>query len=355
MVRLRHIFKVRIGWQFTVGRQSGFVRIRFGLKVVIVAVIALLIARITFVIEHEKRSSAMISSVQPPATIKSLGLGSATLIYVSNRSGTYNIYAKALSSGKLMALTTGSSDNMNPEICPDNKRFVFYSNRSGSNQVYALDLANPTHVTQLTNDVGGVQNYDPTFTVDGKQILFKKTDVHGNFGDIWEMNEDGSSPRDLTPTLTTQHIEAWKPVAVNDQQAVITERLRQGVPYSDNLFLLNLASGAQQALTNNSLSNWFPDYAPQSGNILFVTKQTVGGNDVLATINMSGASRNVMVHIPGDSNDPSWSTDGRSIVFVNDSGSGYFNVYAARADGSGVMLLDKSPSGSTDLSPLLIQ
>jgi Tol biopolymer transport system component len=301
---------------------------------------------------HQKKTTKQ----QAVSTVQSQGLANAKLIFVSNRSGYYQIYEKYISTGNLTALTSGQSNNMNPEISPDQRTLVFYSNRAGNNnQIFTMNLQDPNRVLQLTNDPGGVNNYDPVFTADGQQILYKKTDANGNFGDIWAMNPDGSNQHAVTTTLISQGIEGWKPTPVSGTEAVITERSQQKDPYSDNLYTLNTQTGATAPLTQNQLTNWFPDYDQASAKMLFVTKESHGANDVLATIDLSGKNQKTILDMPGDSNDPSWSEDSRHIVFVNDNGTGYFSVFAANTDGANPVQLDKSPSNTTDLSPLLFQ
>jgi Tol biopolymer transport system component len=167
------------------------------------------------------------------------------------------------------------------------------------------------------------------------------------------MNADGTDQRDLTPDLTKRRIEAWKPAPVSNTEAVFTERTRQDDPYSDNLFVLDLHSGHTQPLTENSLSNWFPDYDANMRRLVFITKQQQDEHDVLATMRTDGLDCRVVVTLPGDNNDPSWSADGRYFTFVNNNGGDY-STYMASADGSTLWLLDRSPKGSDDLSPLLI-
>lgn len=283
---------------------------------------------------------------------KAVGTVATRLIFVSNRTGKYRIYEKDLASGGLQPLTSDGSNAMNPQLSPDRQRLVFYTDRSGSNQIASFNLGDPQNITQLTHDSGGVQDYDPVYTPDG-HILYKKTDTRGNYGDIWEMNNDGSDQHNVTPGLIKHRIEAWKPVPVNNTEAVITERSRPDDPYSDNLYVLDLRSGHTQPLTENSLSNWFPDYDSGSQRLVFITKQQQDEHDVLATMRTNGLDCRVIVTLPGDNNDPSWSANGQYVAFVNNNGGDY-STYMADASGRTLWLLDRSPRGSDDLSPLLI-
>lgn len=277
---------------------------------------------------------------------------SGTLIFASNRSGSYQIYGKNLATGTLTQLTSGKSDNLNPESSPNGTNLVFYSDRNGSNQIFSVNIATKV-VTQLTNDKHGVNDYDPVFSPDGIYIFFKKSGTTGSYGDIYRMTATGANQTDLTPTLTTNRIEGWKPTPISDTQIVLTERGKLGKPSTDNLYSLDTTTGIMTALTANTLSNWFPSYSSTTRKVLFITTKSQGASDVVATMNLDGTNRMIIESIAGDNDDPSWSPDGKHIVFINDN-AGYYSTYEANSDGTVPVLADQSPRNTNDLSPFLL-
>jgi TolB protein len=55
---------------------------------------------------------------------------------------------------KFYQLTSGSGSNERPSWAPDGKHIAFTSNRTGTNQIYAMTV-DGKKVLQLTNSAGG--------------------------------------------------------------------------------------------------------------------------------------------------------------------------------------------------------
>ena len=92
-----------------------------------------------------------------------------------------------------------------PQYSPDGKRIVFYSNRTGLNQIWVCD-ADGAHAAQLTSMTGNITG-SPRWSPDGKQISFDS-----NTGGDWQvyvMSADGGKPRPLTDDKKNNFVTAW--------------------------------------------------------------------------------------------------------------------------------------------------
>ncbi len=78
-----------------------------------------------------------------------------------------DLYIMNLKTHQLLRYTDFGS-NTSPNWSPDGKTLVFNSDRGGSPQIYSLDLASKT-TTRLSYT--GVNNYDPVYTPDGKNLI----------------------------------------------------------------------------------------------------------------------------------------------------------------------------------------
>lgn len=293
-------------------------------------------------------------------TTLSFNIGVATLpgkiIFVSNRNGNnYEIYQKDLSTGNIINLSNNPANDMNPEISSDGRWVVFYSDRAKDknnnplNQIYKLDLQNLNQVTRLTND--GASDYDPAFMPDGR-ILFK-SNYNDGLGDIWIINSDGSNAYNLTPSLSKT--EESKPDPISNTQIVFSSRLQQGNPNSDEVFTLNISTGALTRITTNNVPDWYPAVDPSGSRIAFISKENQSDPDAIYTMTTDGQNRVRLTDptiISNDSGDPSWSPDGQSIIFIN-SKLGNYNVYIMDNKGGNISALEIAPSG-VDLSPLFV-
>lgn len=78
-----------------------------------------------------------------------------------------NIFSMNLQSHELTRYTT-YGNNTSPHPAPDGQSFVFNSNRGGSPQIYQFDLSSK-EINRLSYT--GVNNYAPTFTPDGQNLV----------------------------------------------------------------------------------------------------------------------------------------------------------------------------------------
>lgn len=270
------------------------------------------------------------------------------VIFVSNRTGNYQIYLKDLSSGQITNLSNNSYNDMNAQLSADNSQAVFYSDRAGNNQIYKFNLASPYVVTRLTNN--NANEYDPTFMPDGR-ILYK-SDKSDRLGDIWLMNGDGSNQRNLTPSL--KRTEEWKPDALGTNKVIFTSRLKRGQPSSDELYSLDLITNNVTRLTNNKVPDWYPEVSPDGSKVAFISKKRQDDPDAIYIMSPDGSNQQPITNsskIIGDSDDPSWSPDGQSMAFVNYS-QGSYDIYVMEASGNNIKPIEVH-SGN-ELSPFFL-
>jgi Tol biopolymer transport system component len=103
---------------------------------------------------------------------------------------------------KAVKLTFNDADDFSPAWSPNGESIAFVSDRSGEHDIYLLDVDTEELPTNLTEEIvwpderTGSNEYDPTWSNDGKSILF--TSYGGSDEDIWRIGEDGSGLTNLT-------------------------------------------------------------------------------------------------------------------------------------------------------------
>lgn len=277
-----------------------------------------------------------------------------TILFVSNKTGNWDIYEMDLATKEMVDLTNNAADDMNPQVSPDGKTVVFYSNRTSTtspqqgqptNQIYTLDLQTRT-LKQLTNDNSG--NYDPTFSPDGSSIIFKSTRDDG-FGDIFTMKSDGTEQTNLTKER--KMTEEWDPVfSPNGGTIYFVSRL-SGTHSTDELFRMNADGTNVVQLTSNSFPDWYPAVNPKSGILVFISKLSAATSDDLFVSDGDGNNRNDITNLTGNDNDPAWNLDGTKIIFINDH-DGNYNLFIMNSDGSGLQRVADIPGN--ELSPVFV-
>jgi TolB protein len=88
------------------------------------------------------------------------------LVFVSQRSGYFNLWRADLDGGNPTQLTQGNAEDTRPAITPDGKWVVFQSFRSGAATLWKVPIEGGDPV-QLTT----VSSVEPTISADGKTIL----------------------------------------------------------------------------------------------------------------------------------------------------------------------------------------
>jgi prepilin-type N-terminal cleavage/methylation domain-containing protein len=251
-------------------------------------------------------------------------------------------------------------------------RLVFY-NHSDTGKIFRLYAwAHNSPVVTSFTDTGG-----------GGTLAF--ISARGGSADLWTMNSDGSSKKQLTtlgsltwddpavsPAGDKIAVEKAKNLYVIDTASGATTLVAttttmniaqpswspdgQELTFSDsrNIYVVNADGSGLQQLTANvgSSAFGFPEFSPDGKTILFY-ENTSGSYDV-ATIPANGGTKTDLTNDGGSVDDyiGTYSPDGTKIAYISlNNGAGDRRVYVMNADGSGrVGLTDSWSFGSTFFS-----
>lgn len=100
--------------------------------------------------------------------------------------------------GAIVRLAVGDSNDQVPVWTPDGRALVFFSDRSGQDQLHRLDLASGT-VIQLTH--GSAAHRTAAFTPDGSLLLTLRSDGPGDHA-LVAMSPAGEDPRVILHTAS---------------------------------------------------------------------------------------------------------------------------------------------------------
>ncbi|MDY0407766.1 TolB family protein [Paracerasibacillus soli] len=152
----------------------------------------------------------------------------------------------------------GKSKNNNPRVSPDGTQIVFQSNRSGTTQLWLLQV-DGGEAKQLTTFKNGATN--PHWTPDGKGIIFTAR---------LEENEDVHHQKELSKE------ERKKEQDEKNKEPLVVSKLKykaDGVGFLDNkrsqIMLYHLTDGSIEQLTTGDADHHFQDISPNGETILF--------------------------------------------------------------------------------------
>ena len=128
----------------------------------------------------------------------------AQIAFSSNREGDYEIYVMDINGKNPRRLTNSRHGDYSPSWSPDGKRIVFSSKRDGgvTSEIYVMD-ADGSSPQRLTNN--GHNDYSPSWSPDGERIAF--VSVH----EIYVMDADGGNEKRLSQDDQKGYSPSWSP------------------------------------------------------------------------------------------------------------------------------------------------
>jgi TolB protein len=230
-----------------------------------------------------------------------------------------------------------------PSLSPDRRFLIYSSNADGGLSLYRLDLTTRA-VLRLTS--GDFEDSAASWSPDGRRIVFQREDPGGD-RDLWEIDADGSRPRNLTntPGLQEQH-----PRYAPDGSAIIFDSNRPdsgkgklpAATENYEIYIMSLKGGALSRVTDWPRWDMYPSFSPDGGRVAW--RRAMPGAqreeqnfEIFVKELRNGREMNLSNN-PGHDGNPHWSPTGEWIVFVS-SRTGSSDIFVVRPDGSGLRQL----------------
>jgi TolB protein len=258
------------------------------------------------------------------------GIAESQIYFVSDRTGHKEIWAMDYDGSNQHQLTHLGSLALSPRISPDGSRLAFSAlTKSGWEiMMYSLELNRAVSFARF-----GGTNLSPAWSADGAKLAFSSS--RSGAPEIVVSDASGGNVQRLTTGKGPDVSPVWNR-QTNSEIAFVSGRT--GLP---QIYTMGADGTNQTRMTDQGYAvspNWSP-----SGHLLtfaWVRKYGPGDPGALDIYLMDIASKQwvQLTHDGGRNDYPSWSPDGRHIVFQSNR-SGTLQIWSMLADGTKVQQL----------------
>ena len=255
------------------------------------------------------------------------GIAETKIYFVSTRSGSKEIWVMDYDGENQHQITHLGSISISPRISPDNSRLAFTSlGREGwSLRMYSMDLGRM--VAFPTGTVGG-GNQSAAWSSDGAKIAFSSS--RSGDPDIWVCDANGNNAHRVTSFKGPDVAPTWNP-RTNSQIAWVSGRT--GLP---QIYTMDQDGSNVQRITDGGYAV-SPSWSPNGQLLAFSWNRKYGPGDPggvdIHVIDIASKRYIQVTHESGSNDFPSWSPDGRHIVFERSFGH-RTDIWSMLADGT---------------------
>ncbi|HET9838022.1 MAG TPA: translocation protein TolB [Candidatus Angelobacter sp.] len=253
------------------------------------------------------------------------GIAESKIYFVSTRTGNKEIWSMDYDGANQQQVSKLGSIALSPKVNPEGTRVAFSGLTRDSWQImlYSTELGRTVAFPRYAGD-----NFSPAWSSDGTKIAFSSS-MHSGLSEIFVADASGANARRLS-TGKGDVSPVFNP-KTNAQIAWVSGR--NGLP---QIFVMDAdGSNVQQITTEGYAVS--PSWSPNGLLLAFSWVRhygpgVLGGQDIYL---MDIASRQIvqLTHDSGRNDFPSWSPDGRHIVFQSNR-SGTEQIWSTLADGT---------------------
>lgn len=214
------------------------------------------------------------------------------IIYTSYRRNNPDLYILSLESGQRKALSQKRGLNSAASFSPNGKEIVLTLSNQGAPNLYIIDRAGNV-VRRLTK--GKSAETSASFSPDGRKIVYV-SDKPG-WPQIYIMNVDGTNAERVSDSGYCD-APVWSPTGDKIAYSRGTQRGQH------NIVIYDIPTGRTFQLTDNAGNNENPSFSPDGRFVVFTSNR--GGRRELYVAAVDGSMQRKLSNVPGHCFTPAW-------------------------------------------------
>ena len=261
------------------------------------------------------------------------------IYFVSNRTGNKEIWVMDHDGKNQRQITHFNSLSIQPAVSPDGSKVTFTSYVRGNPGIFVFSV-DPVRDLRFYNQRASV-NSSPSFTADGKQIIYSSSAPGDTCCRIFLANLDGGGFRPITSLRAIDTEPKVNPKTGSD---VLFVSGRSG---PQQIYRMTIDGSDIDRLTDGTGEASNPSWHPNGQFMAFSwTRGFAAGAWNVFVMDVASHQYKQLTHGEGRNENPSWAPDGRHLVFAS-TRAGRHQIYTMLADGTQVQQLTTQGQNET--------
>lgn len=250
------------------------------------------------------------------------------IYFVSDRTGHKEIWAMDFDGRNQRQITRFGSTSLQPAVSPDGTRIAFVSYVHVTPGIFVFSV-DPPRDLRFYNQRASV-NETPSFTPDGKQLIYASSAPNDHCCRIYMANLDGTGFRSIT---SSTFIDVEPKVNPKTGSTVVFVSGRSG---PQQVYMMNSDGTGIERLTPGEGEASNPSWNPDGQHIAFSwTRGFAAGNWNVFTMDVVSRSPLQLTHSEGRNENPVWAPDGNHLAFMSTRAGGK-QIWTMLANGTEV-------------------